>query len=326
MLDTTLLQALIDAHDPAFQARDLVDARLSNAKFLAPFSLDEIRWINKQVDPRRSIQLLETSQSATNLWEYLLLLETVIGNADEQYYTGLIKKHFNCDPESTEKLLGTVETKLEKWDQSFRHQLARRKADWTEVEINALRDGVSQHGYNWKRIKETQPVLAARTSGMQIRDKCWQIRKDKQSKNENLEMFAEEIPGKGAERVKKSVIWSDDEILALEKGLQNYGYNWKKIVETQPQLVAKSGNTEIRDKCWQIRRTGIKAGENMENYRGGLYKESIPGKENGSILSVKKRSTVRKRPSRPRLNLPNFNTSPDADRPLKSILKGNLIP
>ena len=328
MIDTTFLQALLEAHDPAYDGRELLSKRLATANFLAPFSLDEVRWVNNQIDPRRSRQLPEPELSATNLFEYLQLLEVLIGR--DTFYTDLIEKHFQCDKKMKDSLLRDTEKLLIYWGDLAEEQLKRKKSAWTEAETQALVNGLKDFGYNWKQIKESQPALRNRTSGMQIRDKCWQMRKQALSEGHDLSVYHDgllhdPVPGKDNHGLKRRIEWTDEEMAALEQGLRRHGYNWKKILESQPALVNKSAGTELRDRCWQIRRDALKKGEDMESYRGGLYKETIPGKETGQILQVRRKSIPKKPRRKTPVALSPFLPSDGASRPSKSILKGSFL-
>src|ERR1044071_5564602 len=86
--DTTILQCLIDAHNPKYGFRGDLRTRMSKARFLDPLTGDEVRWINNQLDPQRSHKVSEPRFSVANLYEYIDLLNTY--RSEEGFYQEIL--------------------------------------------------------------------------------------------------------------------------------------------------------------------------------------------------------------------------------------------
>jgi hypothetical protein len=202
--DTTILQALIDAHDPKYRFRPILRSRLSvegGTPFLDPLSSEEVRWINNQLDPHRSRAVSEPSFTVSNLYEYVDLLNRFIGV--DEYYREILKEfEYRCTPEQLSRLQERLNRQRAATDGAWQILSKRReRSEWSQAEMEALDVAVADLGYNWRAIKSKYPQLSARTSGMQLRDKCLQIKRRAAKEGRDLREFkggiySEPIPGK----------------------------------------------------------------------------------------------------------------------------------
>ena len=199
--DTTILQSLIDAHNPKYAFRGDLRTRLGKSRFLDPLTSDEVRWINNQLDPQRSRKVGEPRFSVANLYEYIDLLNRFI--AEDGYYQEILDEFKSrCTEGERGRLMRRLEKQRIAVDAAFNEAAGRRdRTEWSQQELDTLDVAVADCGYNWKAIKAKYPQLRARSSGMQLRDKCLQIKR--KAARDGLDMrvfkngiYSEPIPGK----------------------------------------------------------------------------------------------------------------------------------
>jgi hypothetical protein len=203
-LDTTILQSLIDAHDPKYKHRGPLRSRLAiepGTPFLDPLTSEEVRWINNQLDPSRSRVVSEPMFTVANLYEYVDLLERFIGV--DGFYREILKEfESRCSPDQLTRVRQRLDRQRVATEGAWQILGKRReRAEWTDAELDALDTAIADCGYNWKAIKRKYPQLSARTSGMQLRDKCLQIKRKAVKEGLDLREFkggiySEPIPGK----------------------------------------------------------------------------------------------------------------------------------
>jgi len=199
--DTTILQSLIDAQSPKYGHRTVLRARLERCPFLDPLTSEEVRWINNQLDPRRSRDVVEPAFTVSNLYEYVDLLDRFIG--EDRYYKDIMEDfERRCTPDELDRLRARVNKQRQALDGAWQMLGKKReRSTWTQDELDTLDIAVADCGYNWKAIKVKYPQLSARSSGTQLRDKCLQIKRRAVKDGHDMRRFkngiyAEPIPGK----------------------------------------------------------------------------------------------------------------------------------
>lgn len=206
--DPFFMQALIDAANKDYKHREEVKRRVALEPFLDPFTTDDQRWINDQLVPHRSKRLAEPAFTVANMFEYVFMLDRFIG--EDGFYKEILDGYQKrCTPGELQRLQTRLNNQGKVMTAAWEDVARKRESiEWSTEELDALDTAVAELGYNWKAIKAKYPQLAARSNGMQLRDKCLQIKRRAIRNGHDLRTFKdgiyfEQIPGKEVGQIAK---------------------------------------------------------------------------------------------------------------------------
>jgi hypothetical protein len=160
---------------------------------------------------------------------------------------------------------------------------------WTNVENEALEEGVRKYGWNWGKItKEYGPdgnkLLSARVGGNKIAAKARAIAKKRYDNGEDVGIFTclltDTLIANKKKVVKKEKKefeeWTDEQDRMLLEGFDKFKNDYKRISIEYPKLQNQYSGMRFRDRILMLQRKAIKNGD--------IPDVLVPGKE--KILEI----------------------------------------